>query len=199
MFAGDLATTAIGPDGFERPLTGTEKHPAHARGGFAACLGRRKLGWSPKAMACFSSTDRAKQGCPEFDGWTCRFMAPTRAAPVRMQRCTGASPCRLLHAPRGSSREEALAHLRARLAYHLHYWPDLDRADSSVDCGGPGRVALGGGFELVLSCDLVIAAASAQFGFPEASLGLTTLTAGVTRVSSSNGIAISPGPGHELG
>ncbi|TQS72009.1 enoyl-CoA hydratase [Ornithinibacillus gellani] len=32
--------------------------------------------------------------------------------------------------------------------------------------------ALGGGFELVLHCDLIIAAADAQFGFPEVTLGV---------------------------
>ncbi len=32
--------------------------------------------------------------------------------------------------------------------------------------------ALGGGFELVLACDLVVAAANARFGLPEARLGL---------------------------
>lgn len=36
----------------------------------------------------------------------------------------------------------------------------------------PFGFALGGGFELVLSCDLVVAAESTEFGLPEASVGL---------------------------
>ena len=32
--------------------------------------------------------------------------------------------------------------------------------------------AVGGGFELVLSCDIVFAAENAKFGFPEVNLGV---------------------------
>ncbi len=43
--------------------------------------------------------------------------------------------------------------------------------------------ALGGGFELVLVCDLVIAAESAQLGLPEAKLGLLPGGGGTQRLS----------------
>ncbi|MBH0777931.1 enoyl-CoA-hydratase DpgD [Nocardia bovistercoris] len=42
--------------------------------------------------------------------------------------------------------------------------------------------ALGGGFELALACDIVIASADAQFGLPEAKLGLLPGAGGVFRL-----------------
>lgn len=41
--------------------------------------------------------------------------------------------------------------------------------------------ALGGGCEIALSCDLVVAAENAQFGFPEVGVGLTC-TGGITHI-----------------
>ncbi|MDP7720736.1 enoyl-CoA-hydratase DpgD [Mycobacterium sp. TY814] len=42
--------------------------------------------------------------------------------------------------------------------------------------------ALGGGFELALACDLIIAASDAQFGLPEVRLGLVAGAGGVFRL-----------------
>jgi enoyl-CoA hydratase/carnithine racemase len=42
---------------------------------------------------------------------------------------------------------------------------------------------MGGGFELALSCDLIIAAKSAHFAFPEARLGIVTLQAGMMQIA----------------
>lgn len=42
--------------------------------------------------------------------------------------------------------------------------------------------ALAGGFELMLACDLVVAARDAQFGLPEASLGLVAGAGGLIRL-----------------
>src|SRR5271169_4136355 len=47
--------------------------------------------------------------------------------------------------------------------------------------------ALGGGFELALTCDVIIAANTASFGMAEASLGLLPLLGGVQRVCSAPG------------
>ena len=41
--------------------------------------------------------------------------------------------------------------------------------------------ALGGGFEIVLSCDLVVAARSATFGLPEVARGVVATTGGLFR------------------
>ena len=43
-------------------------------------------------------------------------------------------------------------------------------------------IAFGGGFELALSCDLVVAAESAQFALPEAGLGIMADAGGVIRL-----------------
>lgn len=42
--------------------------------------------------------------------------------------------------------------------------------------------ALGGGFEIVLACDLVVAAETAEFGFPEVTLGLLADAGGLIRL-----------------
>ncbi|UII78772.1 enoyl-CoA hydratase/isomerase family protein [Flagellimonas sp. CMM7] len=46
---------------------------------------------------------------------------------------------------------------------------------------------LGGGFELVLRTDVILAAKNAKFGHPEASIGLFTLLGGVQRVADRIG------------
>jgi enoyl-CoA hydratase/carnithine racemase len=38
---------------------------------------------------------------------------------------------------------------------------------------------MGGGFELALGCDMIVATRSATFRFPEAGLGILTLQGGV--------------------
>lgn len=50
-------------------------------------------------------------------------------------------------------------------------------------------VALGGGFELALACDFIVAAHSAKLGLTEASLGLAPLMGGVQRVVQRAGAA----------
>jgi enoyl-CoA hydratase len=42
--------------------------------------------------------------------------------------------------------------------------------------------ALGGGFELVLACDLIVAAENARFGFPEVTWGLAAMEGGLVRL-----------------
>jgi enoyl-CoA hydratase/carnithine racemase len=48
---------------------------------------------------------------------------------------------------------------------------------------------MGGGFELALSCDLIIAERSASFSFPEATLGILTLQGGVVHLAERVGRA----------
>lgn len=50
-------------------------------------------------------------------------------------------------------------------------------------------VALGGGFELALACDFIIASASAKFGAVECSLGLNPLMGGIQRLVQRAGVA----------
>ena len=50
-------------------------------------------------------------------------------------------------------------------------------------------IAVGGGFELALACDMIIAASSAKFGLVEATLGLHPLMGGIQRVIQRVGVA----------
>jgi crotonobetainyl-CoA hydratase len=49
-------------------------------------------------------------------------------------------------------------------------------------------VAFGGGFEIALSCDLIIAAETAVFSFPEPKIGWAAVTGGVQRLPRAIGI-----------
>lgn len=48
-------------------------------------------------------------------------------------------------------------------------------------------VALGFGFELALSCDLIVASANARFGLPEVKVGLVAMAGGVARLTRELG------------
>jgi enoyl-CoA hydratase/carnithine racemase len=48
---------------------------------------------------------------------------------------------------------------------------------------------MGGGFELALSCDMIVAARTARFAFPEARLGLLTLQGGMMQIADCVGRA----------
>lgn len=48
---------------------------------------------------------------------------------------------------------------------------------------------MGGGFELALSCDMIVAARSARFAFPEALLGIVTLQGGMIQIAERIGRA----------
>ncbi len=52
-------------------------------------------------------------------------------------------------------------------------------------------ICFGGGFELALRCDIILAASSARFAHPEQSLGITTLIGGVYRVAERAGRAFA--------
>jgi crotonobetainyl-CoA hydratase len=49
-------------------------------------------------------------------------------------------------------------------------------------------LALGGGFEIVLACDLVIASEKASFGLPEPRVGLAALAGGLHRLPRQSGM-----------
>lgn len=51
--------------------------------------------------------------------------------------------------------------------------------------------ALGGGFEVVLGCDLVVASPSATFGLPEASRGLYAAAGGLARLVRNVGLPLA--------
>ena len=55
-------------------------------------------------------------------------------------------------------------------------------------------LALGGGFELALACDLIVASERAQFGLPEPKVGLFAIGGGVHRLVRQAGLKRAMGP-----
>ncbi|KAL1961837.1 hypothetical protein VTN77DRAFT_1006 [Rasamsonia byssochlamydoides] len=51
--------------------------------------------------------------------------------------------------------------------------------------------ALGGGFEICLNCDLVVASPTAQFGLPEAQVGLYAAAGGLPRIIRNCGLQVA--------
>src|SRR5450631_2913128 len=86
---------------------------------------------------------------------------------------------------------------------------------SRFDCDKPiiaavNGVAMGGGFEIALACDLIIASENATFALPEPRVGLAALAGGVHRLPRQIGLKramgmiltarhVSAKEGHELG
>src|SRR5215203_580777 len=50
--------------------------------------------------------------------------------------------------------------------------------------------AMGGGFEIVLACDLVVAAEHARFGLPEVTVGLMAASGGAVRLTANGPLAV---------
>ncbi|RMD82891.1 MAG: enoyl-CoA hydratase [Candidatus Dadabacteria bacterium] len=64
---------------------------------------------------------------------------------------------------------------------------------SRFDCNKPiiaavNGIALGGGFEIALACDIIIAARRARFGLPEPRVGLAALAGGMHRLPRQVGL-----------
>ena len=76
--------------------------------------------------------------------------------------------------------------LRPKIEVFAEALDQLDRLAIPVVAAVQGR-CLGGGFELALGCDLIVAAQSAQFGCPEALLGISTLQGGVFQLAQRVG------------
>jgi enoyl-CoA hydratase len=67
------------------------------------------------------------------------------------------------------------------LAFGSGDWPRV-RAVSTPLVAGVSGLALGGGFELALTCDMVVASETASFGLPEILLGLIPGAGGTQRL-----------------
>ena len=76
--------------------------------------------------------------------------------------------------------------LRPKVEVFAHALDRLAQLDIPTVASVQGGCA-GGGFELALACDLIIASRSARFSFPEASIGIMTLQGGVYNLAQRIG------------
>jgi enoyl-CoA hydratase/carnithine racemase len=78
--------------------------------------------------------------------------------------------------------------LRPRIETFVEALDQLAKLPIPTVAAVQGR-CMGGGLELILSCDLVVASESAVFGCPEAMLGIVTLQGGVVQLAQRVGPA----------
>jgi crotonobetainyl-CoA hydratase len=56
-------------------------------------------------------------------------------------------------------------------------------------------IAFGGGFEVALSCDIIVASDNAIFGLPEPKIGTAAVATGMHRLAREIGLKPRPGQG----
>lgn len=81
---------------------------------------------------------------------------------------------------------------RAQAVNHTAHGQALMNAIEASPCltvAGVNGYALGGGFELALACDLIVAGDSAQFGLPELRNGMVPAWGGTFRLTRAVGLA----------
>lgn len=78
--------------------------------------------------------------------------------------------------------------LRPKIETLAEALEELEKLSIPTVAAVQGR-CMGGGLELILSCDLVVASKSAEFGCPEAMLGIITLQGGVMQLAQRIGRA----------
>jgi enoyl-CoA hydratase/carnithine racemase len=84
--------------------------------------------------------------------------------------------------------DQSTAELRALFEHYMAVFNAFERLPIPVIAAVQGRCS-GGGFELALRADIIIAAESAHFGHPEQTLGIVTLLGGIYRVAERAGRA----------
>lgn len=103
--------------------------------------------------------------------------------------CAGADLRELYQRSQGMEKPEAVVQVRKFLE-HIH--AVLNRIDASplTTVAAVHGVTFGGGLELALACDLIIADKTARFAFPELRLGLIPGFGGVPRLKRDVGNAV---------
>jgi len=103
--------------------------------------------------------------------------------------CAGADLRELYEGMTGRSMEERIEGVRSFLERIHAVFNAIDEAPIPTLAAVHG-VCFGGGFELALACDLIIADKSARFAFPELRLGLIPGFGGIPRLRRDTGNAL---------
>src|ERR1700716_9585 len=103
--------------------------------------------------------------------------------------CAGADLRELYHRSQAMEKPEALRSVRDFLERVHHVLNTIDAAPLTTIAAVHG-VVFGGGFELALACDLIIADKMARFCFPELRLGLIPGFGGIPRLKRDLGNAV---------
>jgi enoyl-CoA hydratase/carnithine racemase len=103
--------------------------------------------------------------------------------------CAGADLRELYKRSQAMEKEEAAKGVREFLERIHHALNTIDASPLTTIAAVNG-VAFGGGFELALACDLIIADKTARFAFPELRLGLIPGFGGIPRLKRDIGNAV---------
>lgn len=103
--------------------------------------------------------------------------------------CAGADLRELYHRAQGMKKTDAVAGARDFLERIHHVMNTLDASPLTTIAAVHG-IVFGGGFELALVCDLIIADKTARFCFPELRLGLIPGFGGIPRLKRDMGNAV---------
>ncbi len=103
--------------------------------------------------------------------------------------CAGADLRELYRRAESMQKHEALAGVRDFLERIHHVMNTLDATPLTTIAAVHG-IVFGGGFELALTCDLIIADKTARFCFPELRLGLVPGFGGIPRLKRDLGNAV---------
>jgi enoyl-CoA hydratase len=103
--------------------------------------------------------------------------------------CAGADLRELYRRTQGVKAAEAVAGARSFLERIHHVMNTFDASPFTTIAAVHG-IVFGGGFELALTCDLIIADKTARFAFPELRLGLIPGFGGIPRLKRDLGNAV---------
>lgn len=103
--------------------------------------------------------------------------------------CAGADLRELYQRSQAMERKEAVAGVR-RFLEHIHHVMNTLDASPLTTIAAVHGIAFGGGLELALTCDLIIADKTARICFPELRLGLIPGFGGIPRLKRDLGNAV---------
>lgn len=134
---------------------------------------------NPPVNALSPAVDRALKGCFE----ALAAQDDVRCAVVRAEGKCFSAGTDLNEAGKLSSAEAQRLCLLANAAFNA-----MEKAPFPVIAAVDGP-AMGGGLELALACDMVVASRRATFGFPEVTIGVMPVYGGTQRLPRAVGLA----------